>query len=93
MKKSELKALIREVIEEMQSWEEDYNSLGTIETSKGVFTLWYEEDREEDNIKKSYYIKGPDGKTHSVPGLSPYGYIEKKDRENIKQWIEKGMTK
>lgn len=94
MKKSELKQLIREVVQEMFSNNPEVdNHVANIETSKGTYNMWYEEDRDDDNIKIEYYVKGPDGKTHwvTIPDISPYGGLKKKNMEDIKKWIEGGM--
>jgi hypothetical protein len=44
-----------------------------IQTSEGVFKYWMEEDREPDNMKLFFYVKGPDGKVHGVD-MNPYEY-------------------
>jgi hypothetical protein len=96
MKKSELKQLIREVIQEMYTNNPEVdNHIATIETSKGSYNLWWEEDREEDNVKTEYYVKGPDGKIHwvTIPGVNPYDRLNKKNMEDIKNWIEGGMKR
>lgn len=65
-----------------------------IQTSKGVFKYWIEEDREPDNIKLFYYVKGPDGKVHDVD-MNPYEYnpYSPENIEKVKKWIESGMPK
>ena len=65
-----------------------------IQTSKGVFKYWIEEDREPDNIKLFYYVKGPDGKVHDVD-MNPYEYnpYSPENIEKVKNWIESGMPK
>ena len=65
-----------------------------IQTSKGVFKYWIEEDREPDNIKLFFYVKGPDGKVHDVD-MNPYEYnpYSPENIEKVKNWIESGMPK
>jgi hypothetical protein len=65
-----------------------------IQTSKGVFKYWMEEDREPDNMKLFYYVKGPDGKVHDVD-MNPYEYnpYSPENIEKVKNWIESGMPK
>ena len=124
MKKSELKKLIIEVVEEVSKMEnpcwKGYKAYGTknkggkevpncvpvkegmtgeeyakdIQTSKGVFKYWIEEDREPDNMKLFFYVKGPDGKVHDVD-MNPYEYnpYSPENIEKVKKWIESGMPK
>jgi hypothetical protein len=124
MKKSELKKLIIEVVEEVSKMEnpcwKGYKAYGTknkggkevpncvpvkegmageeyakdIQTSKGVFKYWMEEDREPDNMKLFFYVKGPDGKVHDVD-MNPYEYnpYSPENIEKVKKWIESGMPK
>ena len=65
-----------------------------IQTSKGVFKYWIEEDREPDNIKLFFYVKGPDGKVHDVD-MNPYEHnpYSPENIEKVKNWIESGMPK
>jgi len=96
MKKSELKALIKEVIEEVYGLHEADNVIATIQTSNGPYEIYSEEDREQDNIKTNYFAKGPDGKSHWINvglELSPYKDLTKQNIEDIKNWIESGMPK
>jgi hypothetical protein len=124
MKKSELKKLIIEVVEEVSKMEnpcwKGYKAYGTknkggkevpncvpvkegmsgeeyakdIQTSKGVFKYWMEEDREPDNMKLFFYVKGPDGKVHDVD-MNPYEHnpYSPENIEKVKNWIESGMPK
>ena len=65
-----------------------------IQTSKGVFKYWMEEDREPDNMKLFFYVKGPDGKVHDVD-MNPYEHnpYSPENIEKVKNWIESGMPK
>ena len=65
-----------------------------IQTSEGVFKYWMEEDREPDNMKLFFYVKGPDGKVHGVD-MNPYEYnpFSPENIEKVKKWIESGMPK
>lgn len=91
MKKSELKALIREVVETMvQEWNSESDGVD-IPTSKGVYKFWAELEKEEDNQKWFHYVKGPDGVPHFVD-LSPYEEpYSKENVQKVKSWIESGM--
>ena len=63
-----------------------------IQTVKGPYKFWADEDREEDNIKLFHYVKGPDGKEHDV-NISPYEINWKSPAmiEKVKKWIESDM--
>ena len=63
-----------------------------IQTVKGPYKFWADEDREEDNIKLFHYVKGPDGKEHDV-NISPYEINWKSPDmiEKVKKWIESDM--
>ena len=63
-----------------------------IQTVKGPYKFWADEDREEDNIKLFHYVKGPDGKEHYVD-ISPYEINWKSPDmiEKVKKWIESDM--
>ena len=95
MKENTLKNLIKEMVEEVMNEAmsgEEYAK--DIQTSEGVFKYWMEEDREPDNMKLFFYVKGPDGKVHDVD-MNPYEYnpYSPENIEKVKNWIESGMPK
>jgi hypothetical protein len=101
MKKSELKDLIKEMLQDQHPLPQDTHATDLnelvdnsvmIQTSKGPYKFWADEDREEDNIKLFHYVKGPDGKEHDV-NISPYEINWKSPDmiEKVKKWIESDM--
>jgi len=101
MKKSELKDLIKEMLQDQHPLPQDthatdlnelFDNSVMIQTSKGPYKFWADEDREEDNIKLFHYVKGPDGKEHDV-NISPYEINWKSPDmiEKVKKWIESDM--
>ena len=101
MKKSELKSLIKEMLQDQHPLPQDthatdlnelFDNSVMIQTSKGPYKFYADEDREEDNIKLFHYVKGPDGKEHDV-NISPYEINWKSPDmiEKVKKWIESDM--
>jgi hypothetical protein len=101
MNKSELKSLIKEMLQDQHPLPQDthatdlnelFDNSVMIQTSKGPYKFWADEDREEDNIKLFHYVKGPDGKEHDV-NISPYEINWKSPAmiEKVKKWIESDM--
>jgi hypothetical protein len=101
MNKSELKDLIKEMLQDQHPLPQDthatdlnelFDNSVMIQTSKGPYKFWADEDREEDNIKLFHYVKGPDGKEHDV-NISPYEINWKSPDmiEKVKKWIESDM--
>jgi len=101
MNKSELKDLIKEMLQDQHPLPQDthatdlnelFDNSVMIQTSKGPYKFWADEDREEDNIKLFHYVKGPDGKEYDV-NISPYEINWKSPDmiEKVKKWIESDM--
>lgn len=95
MKKTELKALIKEIIKNVINEIDSSSNETPVHTSKGTFTL-FKQDEEDYHEPGKFYtvwrVKDASGKKYGVPGATfrPHGTPEQ-NVEDVKNWIERGM--